>query len=71
MHRMILLLFLGMTTLAAGASEERNERLRCACVEGRLDRVQDELRGGYKAARGKRLKARQKELEDERRRECR
>jgi hypothetical protein len=50
---------------------ERDERLRCACIEGRLDRVQRELRTGYDAKRGRRLKERQRVLEDQRKTECR
>jgi hypothetical protein len=50
---------------------ERDERLRCACLEGRLDRVQRELRAGYDARRGRRLKERQRVLEDQKKTECR
>jgi hypothetical protein len=56
---------------AAIAAQERDERQRCACLEGRLDHLQSELRAGYTARRGRRLKERQRDLEEQRRKVCR
>jgi hypothetical protein len=69
----LLALLAALPFAAAFGSEvpERDERMRCACLEGRLDRVQRELRTGYDSKRGRRLKERQRVLEDQRRTECR
>jgi hypothetical protein len=70
------LVFFALTLLAQQSSvasgvPERDERLRCACLEGRLDRVQHDLRTGYDAKRGRKLKERQRVLENQRKTECR
>ena len=72
-HRVALLAVLSLATVVASASgvPERDERLRCACLEGRLDGVQGKLRAGYDAKRGRKLKERQRQLEDQKKSECR
>ena len=70
------LVFCTLTLLAqrsamASGVPERDERMRCACLEGRLDRVQRDLRTGYDAKRGRKLKERQRVLENQRKTECR
>jgi hypothetical protein len=58
------------SSVASGVPE-RDERMRCACLEGRLDRVHRELRSGYDAKRGRKLKERQRALEEQKKTECR
>lgn len=50
---------------------ELDEKARCARIDARLDRLQSELRAGYTAKRGRKLKELQRVLEEQRRTECR
>jgi hypothetical protein len=71
MTKWMIVLLVSLASLAAWPAANRDERQRCACLEGRLDQVQSQLRRGHSATRGQRLKDRQAALEEQRRRECR
>jgi hypothetical protein len=68
---LLLIALAPLAPLAAWPAAVKDERQRCACLEGRLDHVESELRRGHSATRGKRLKERQAALEEQRRRDCR
>ena len=58
-------------TQTRGAAATPSDRRRCWQAEQRLQRIQRQLRKGYKSAQGERLRQQRREQEDFRRRFCR
>ena len=53
------------------SSSSKGDESWCEGRQRRLDRIQDELRGGYSPSRGEQLKRKRRQLEEEIRERCR
>lgn len=57
--------------IAPGCIAATDRETDCAEIRFKLREIQDQLRAGYTAKQGRRLRERQRQLEERRRRECR
>lgn len=70
-RRSCLALLLCAPVAGRAARKQKLSREQCRKLREQIDRIQSRLRAGYSAKQGRKLKARKRELELRRYRQCR